>query len=107
MSDLIVQDINFTISNSTENVSVYVVVKNIGNASAGASKTQLAHSGTVLQLFDIHLLNPGQVVVHGPAYVMVARGTTYQLQAKADVLNSVVESNETNNDLSVSIVMPP
>jgi len=86
--------------NATCNVSMEAVVKNIGNATADASFTELEVIGYDWSYVSTPLLVSGQQTTVLD-YFTLSPGN-YTLFALADAHYQVTESNEDNNNLTVS-----
>jgi hypothetical protein len=114
MPDLIISSISYisNIINSTNStngtiatysVSIDSVVMNNGTLSAGNSTTQITIAGTSVNLATYSLPPSSATTV---TRIVTLTSGTYTVTSTADVLNVVLESNEANNALSVTLVLP-
>nr|MBA3573211.1 PKD domain-containing protein [Pyrinomonadaceae bacterium] len=104
--DLIVS--NLVASNSNpklnEKVKFSATITNIGKTQALASKTQFLLDGTTqIGLIDTPLLAPGASAPVSVTWTAKAKRGTHTIKATADKTTLVSESNETNNDKSITI----
>lgn len=106
LSDLIVLNITEIDSSASEMVFLAVFVKNIGDALAPETVTKVFNVDTSQEyLLDTPSLSPGEITFVEMRYAQPL-GTTYQINATADYLNDVEESNEENNEGTIIIQMP-
>jgi M6 family metalloprotease-like protein len=96
---------NSKISASTE-VTVTAVIRNTGNATADATKTKFTLDGrVVLAILDTPPIAPGgstEVTFQWDSGRMEGDHT---ITVNADDANTVSESNETNNDVSITFTL--
>lgn len=98
--DLTVADIAFTQNkrcgnSSYVNVTVRMFVRNIGNATAYNFGDQLNITGSITTYF-VSSLGPGLTTSHART-VAKQCGVSFWTTTKADINNTVSESNEANN----------
>jgi len=88
-----------------DKVTFTAVIKNVGQQSAGASKTEFLLDGaTVLGLIDTPALGPGaSATVSVNWYTASAKKGQHTIKATADKNNVVAESNESNNTATVTV----
>ncbi|PYK66022.1 MAG: hypothetical protein DME45_13400 [Verrucomicrobia bacterium] len=86
-------------------VTLTATIKNQGNASAGASKTEFLLDGkTVLGLIDTPNLAPGaSATISVDWYTASVQKGQHTIKTTADRNNTVIESTETNNTKSVTV----
>ncbi len=100
--DLVVHSAGVNVTNTTSGtdgiVTILPVIRNIGTADAGASKTRIVTAlGSTDQLLDTPPIAAGALVTAGPVVLQMPSGTSYTLAVTADALDEVWESNEANN----------
>jgi subtilase family serine protease len=87
-----------------EKVKFSATITNIGNTQAPASKTQFLLDGTTqIGLINTPLLAPGASAVVSVPWTAKAKRGTHTIKAIADKTALVSESNEANNDTSITI----
>ena len=101
-ADLIVQSITWSPPNPSrgEAVMFSVVLKNQGNAVSRTTNMELFIDGSSRGLQDIPAINPGGTATK--TYNWVAIVGQHAIKAAADQLNHVKESNESNNERTVT-----
>jgi len=95
--DLVVEDISWTPENpsSDEYAEYSITIKNHGDKTAAACKVGLFIDGNLWGYRDIDALDAGEEFV--ATYSLKATTGLHSIEAFADVLNRVQESDETNN----------
>jgi subtilase family serine protease len=105
--DLIVQSLTHSPASPSniENITITAIVKNNGDANAGASTLEIkVGTEATPPTYAIPALAPG--VTHQiQRQLTLGTPNTYTVTAKADVNSAVTESNETNNTASDSITV--
>jgi subtilase family serine protease len=97
--DLVVSNINFSpgLPAEGDEITLWVFVKNMGLAQAGASGVQVRVGGeTNAPVIPVPALNPSQQFKY-TRKVTFNRGGNFIVTATADAGNAVVESHENNN----------
>ena len=99
--------ISFTYTNQSFNqthsrVTLWALIKNIGNANAGSSTTRFIVSYEVTHYDPLGNLAPGQQMFSNTTYIL-PRESNYSANVLADWNNVVQESNENNNGASLTI----
>lgn len=97
--DLVVQSIAFAGGQAS------VVVKNAGDAASGATQLRLLRGGTFLANVNVTAIDPGQTATLTYALTIPA-AESVTVKAIIDPDGTVAESNESNNELSKSLVAP-
>ncbi len=101
-ADLIVQSITWSPSNPSrgDTVTFSVVLKNQGNAVSRITNVELFIDGNSRGLQDIPAINPGGTATK--TYNWVAIVGQHAIKAAVDQINHVKESNESNNERTVT-----
>jgi subtilase family serine protease len=101
-ADLIVQSITWTPSNPSRGdaVTISIVIKNQGNAVSRLTNINLYIDGNSRGTQDIPAINPSGTVTN--TYSWFAMVGQHPLKAVVDEMNNVKESNETNNERTVT-----
>ena len=86
-----------------QKVTITAVVKNTGNAAAGASTTVIRDGATVLATVATPALGAGDSVTLTLDLRTAAQNGTHVLSVTADTANTVAESNETNNTKPLTV----
>ena len=86
-----------------QKVTITAVVKNTGNAAAGASTTVIRDGATVLATVATPALGAGDSVTLTLDLRTAAQNGTHVLSVTADTANTVAESNETNNTKTLTV----
>ncbi|MFC1660902.1 CARDB domain-containing protein, partial [Gemmatimonadota bacterium] len=96
--DLVVSSLTHLPTNPTTDdaVTLTAVVRNDGNASAGASVLRLQLTGASTTTHSVPTLGPGQTYQVQRSVGTLANGL-YTVTATADINNTVVESSDGNN----------
>ncbi len=106
--DLIIDSITWSPDKPSigQQMTFFVTVKNTGNKKAGLSWVDFLIDGASRGQREGQALDPG--ANYTISYPWIAQPAQHILQASADVLNQVVESNESNNDLTkIYCTTPP
>lgn len=88
-----------------QKVTVTAVVKNTGNAAAGASTTVIKDGTTVLATVATPALGAGDSVTLTLDLRTAAQNGTHVLSVATDTANVVAESSESNNTKSLSVTI--
>lgn len=86
-----------------QKVTVTAVVKNTGNAAAGASTTVIMDGTTVLATVATPALGAGDSVTLTLDLRTAAQNGTHVLSVSADTANAVTESDEANNTKTLTV----
>ena len=100
--DLVVEEISWTPESPSidQKVIFTVTVKNQGNKNAGASSVNFYIDGSLLGTRNVPWLEAGDNAT--ATYTLSATPGSHAIQAVADSLHQVNESDETNNDTTVT-----
>ncbi len=107
--DLIIQTITWSPESPTEsdNVTFTVTIKNQGSGRADSSRVAYYIEGSPAVYQDVQEINAGALVTK--TFTWTARAGSHEIKAIADSNNVVTESDETNNERTVtfSVSLPP
>lgn len=105
--DLIVQSINWSPSSPSRGDTVVfsVVVKNQGNATSRTTKLNFYIDGASRGIQDVSAISPGGTVTK--TYSWVTLPGQHTLKASVDEANNIRESNDNNNDYTVTYTTSP
>jgi subtilase family serine protease len=100
--DLVIEEIYWTPESPSidEKITFTVTVKNRGNKNVGASSVNLYTDGSLLGTRNLPWLEAGDNAT--ATYTLTASPGARAIQAVADSLHQVNESDETNNDRTVT-----
>ncbi|MBY8878761.1 discoidin domain-containing protein [Actinacidiphila acidipaludis] len=90
----------------TDPITVNATVKNIGTSASGATNVNFYLGATKVGTASVGALAAG-ASTNVTASIGAKDAATYQLTAKVDESNAVVEQNETNNSTTTSLVVKP
>ncbi|MFC1941802.1 CARDB domain-containing protein [Chloroflexota bacterium] len=99
--DLIIENISWSPENPSvqDQVTFTVTIKNQGNIPAAYSFVDFLIDGSSRNYRDIRVIDAGDNVTK--TFTWTAKAGSHTIEAIADVLNQVKESDETNNDKMV------
>lgn len=102
--DLIIESIIWTPTapSQADAVTISVTVKNQGDAQALPSRINFYVDGHLKQYLDIPSVSAGATLVRG--FNWTAEAGSHDIKATIDEENWIAESNDSNNDKTVSIV---
>jgi subtilase family serine protease len=100
--DLVVEEISWTPENPSigQKVTFTVTVKNQGNKKSGASSVNLYLEGSLLSSRSVPWLDVGDNAT--ATYTLTAVPGSHAIEAAADSLHQVNESDETNNAMTAT-----
>ncbi len=107
-ADLIVQSITWSPSNPSKGDSIVftITVKNQGNARSRATRLNFYIDGSSRGFQDVFPIDPGSTSSH--TYPWVAQSGQHAVKAVVDEAHQVQESNESNNEYSLTFsTLPP
>ncbi len=106
--DLIIETITWSPESPSmgDNVTFTVTIKNQGSAKAGSSRVYFYIDGSSRGYQDVPEINAGATVTK--AFAWIARADSHDIKAVADSNDKVTESDETNNEKTVTFsTLPP
>ncbi|MFC1961581.1 CARDB domain-containing protein [Chloroflexota bacterium] len=100
--DLIVQEISLTPTGPSKGdiISFDIVIKNRGSSNSRPSKVSFFIDDTTRGDLDVPIINSGATATR--TFTWTAKAGTHEVKAVADTNNLVVESDETNNEKTLT-----
>jgi len=105
--DLIIEAITWSSENPSESddVTFTVTIKNQGSSQAGNFRVDYYIDDVYLTSAPVSLIDPG--ATDNQTFIWMAQAGSYDIKAVVDQANSVTESQESNNERTVTLSISP